>query len=179
MNKIFGNSKGDTMTKAKFIANGIENRKPTEQGFAERIDRTKTYLSYGMTKGEIKVELKREFGVNHRTVERYLARARDILLAELREDRESHKAKSLGFYHSVFNDPDASIRDKIRAQQRIDFMLGLYTDTNPASTVTATEHLSRSEIEQAIESMAASLFEHLTPSAKDNVLKPQSSPELP
>jgi hypothetical protein len=167
------------MTKAKSSVNRSKNRKPTEQEHAERINRTKTYLSIGMTKGEIKKELKREFGVNHRTVERYLARAREIIIFELRENKDSHAARSLGFYRSVLSNPNACIRDKLRAQQRIDFMLGLHTDTNPASTVTATEHLSRSEIEQAIESMAASLFEHLTPSAKDNVLKPQSSPELP
>jgi hypothetical protein len=64
------------MTKSKSVANGIENRRPTEREFALRINRTKTYLSYGMTKSEIKIKLKREFGVNHRTVERYLARAR-------------------------------------------------------------------------------------------------------
>lgn len=58
MNKVIGNSQGDTMTKSKSVANGSKNRKPTEQEFAERIHRTKTYLSYGMTKGEIKVELK-------------------------------------------------------------------------------------------------------------------------
>lgn len=147
------------MTEAKSSVNRSKNRRPTEQEHAERINRTKTYLSSGMTKGEIKKELNREFGVNHRTVERYLARAREILIFELRENNDSHAARSLGFYRSVLGNPNVSIRDQIRAQERIDFMLGLHTDTNPPSTVGATEYLTRVEIEQAIDDLEKCLLE--------------------
>jgi len=96
-----------------------------EDQLEERIELTYRLLSDGMRKSDIKRALRDAYGVCARTAENYLARARELQLLDLREERDVHRGASLAFYRRILTDPTAKITDKILAQKRIDDLLGL------------------------------------------------------
>jgi hypothetical protein len=56
--------------------------------------------------------------------------AREALIADLTRGRQALRADALGFYESVLADPKVAIRDKVKAQERIDKLLGLEDKSN-------------------------------------------------
>jgi hypothetical protein len=115
-------------------------RRPTAAELDERLELTYRLLAAGARKSAVKRALRQRFGpLHHTTAERYLRRARERMLIELREDRESHRAAAYGFYRSVIADPRASIRDRLAAA-RIDKLLGLEIKF-PASPLALLEAL--------------------------------------
>jgi hypothetical protein len=97
----------------------------TQQEKQLRLDLVLHMLTHGHTKGEIKEACRDQFASSYRTTERDIATARDLLMAELDETREAMLARSLSLYRSILNDPRASLLDKVRAQKRIDKIMGL------------------------------------------------------
>jgi hypothetical protein len=125
----------------------------------ERARLTASLLGQGRTKGDIKKALATKYNVDHHTAERYLGRAREILLAELRETRDYHKSSALEFYRSVLVNSEATIRDKIAAQKRIDFILGLHAPSRVAVTDTDGNDIDPSEIDSKIVALLAQINE--------------------
>lgn len=82
-------------------------------------------LSRGKTTGEIKRMIHVEYGLKPRSVEPYLRRAREAMRAETGKSVEDLRTESYYYYRSVLQDPEASHRDKLRARERIDKLLGL------------------------------------------------------
>lgn len=76
-------------------------------------------------KGTIKRTLAEQFGLSARSIETVFARAREEALAEFGKPKAEHQSDSLEFYQTVIRDPKASNKDKIRAQEGIDRLLGL------------------------------------------------------
>ncbi|HAI10602.1 MAG TPA: hypothetical protein DCM28_02785 [Phycisphaerales bacterium] len=99
--------------------------KPTQKEKEHRIAKVLKMLVDGYTKGEIKRECRERFDASARTVERYLQQARNLLIEELEEPIEAIKARSLTLYRSIINDRKATLLDKVRAQKRIDKIMGL------------------------------------------------------
>lgn len=131
----------------------------TDEEIEERIQFTLGLLAQGFFKSTIKKMVREKFGdVDARTVEFYLSRSREILVEALRQDRESHKSSALGFYQSVLTDPEVKIGDKIRAQSRIDFILGLNSPAKVSFTDADGKTLGRNEVETAIDSLAEGLL---------------------
>ena len=52
------------------------------------------------------------------------------MLADLTRGRQTHRADALAFYESVLADPSRTVRDKVKAQERIDKLLGLEDKSN-------------------------------------------------
>ena len=132
-------------------------RTPVDE-LEERVRLTRDLLSKGLYKGQIKKVLKEKYGVDHTTVETYLLRAREILLAELNQARDVHKSDALAFYKSILTDPKATVGNKINAQKRIDFILGLHAPTRVAFTDANGRTLGRNEVEAAVDNLAEGLF---------------------
>lgn len=113
----------------RIAGNGPEKRRrkpgPAPKITEEAIQMAEMALSRRIHKGSIKVLLKREFGIEHRSCERVLARARERLLERTDRPKEDHRADAYAFYDSVLRDKNAKVRDKILAQKRIDSLLGL------------------------------------------------------
>jgi hypothetical protein len=99
-------------------------RIPTEE-LEERIDFAYKLLCRRLYKSDIKRALKQRYSMPARTCEDYIARARERIVAETGESKPEHRAKSLAFYESVLADPEEKAADRIRAQERIDKLLGL------------------------------------------------------
>ncbi len=110
----------------------MAGRKPTTEEIAERIELCRSLLLRRVPKATIKKAFRQRFGagIDHGTVERYLTRAREAMLADLTRRRQTHRAGALAFYESVLADHTASVRHKVKAQERIDKLLGLEDKSN-------------------------------------------------
>jgi hypothetical protein len=110
----------------------MKGRKPSVEEVAERIELCRSMLLRRVPKATIKKAFRQRFGqdIDHGTIERYLTRAREAMLVDLTRGRQNHRAGSLAFYESVLADHNASLRDKVKAQERIDKLLGLEDKSN-------------------------------------------------
>jgi hypothetical protein len=52
------------------------------------------------------------------------------MLDDLTRGRQTHRAGALALYESMLADPNVAIRDKVKAQERIDKLLGLEDKSN-------------------------------------------------
>jgi hypothetical protein len=110
----------------------MKGRRPTTEEVAERIELCRSLLLRRVPKATIKKAFRQRFGgdIDHTTIERYLLRAREAMLEDLTRGRQTHRAGALAFYESVLADHSASLRDKVKAQERIDKLLGLEDKSN-------------------------------------------------
>ena len=90
-----------------------------------RVYRAVELLATCKHKHEILDALKTEYGVCRRQAERYLRSARIVSVEAIKGDREALVADAYATYKAIVTDPSAENRDKIRAQEAIDRLLGL------------------------------------------------------
>jgi hypothetical protein len=110
------------MTRRK---DGAKPVRPTKAQIEERIQACVKLLSQGKRKEEIKKAVMRQYDVVARTVEVYLSRARVILLKQSQKSATEHRADSYALYLEIASDTKAARRDRIKARERIDKLLGL------------------------------------------------------
>ena len=84
-------------------------------------------LGRGYHNSDIEPAITKKFEISHRSVERYITRARREMREEVENYLEHHRVDSFFFYRSVIENPKAVERDRIRARERIDKLLGLDT----------------------------------------------------
>ncbi len=63
--------------------------------------------------------------ISPRTLETVISAARANILAGTGRDREEHRAESLALYQAVIRNPGTAAKDRTRAQECIDRLLGL------------------------------------------------------
>jgi hypothetical protein len=56
--------------------------------------------------------------------ERVIARAREILVSRVRAGHEDTKSDAVAFYEAIIRSPAVEPRDKVRAQERLDWIFG-------------------------------------------------------
>ena len=100
----------------------------------EHVHLAEAMLSRRFTKGQVKELLRKHFEaknetVSPRTLETILARARENLVERSGKPRELHRDDAYHFYTSVLQAKDATHVARIRAQERIDKLLGLEAPT--------------------------------------------------
>lgn len=122
-----------------------KSKKPTREEHAERIDTCRLLLTARQPKHAIKRAMTERYGIGARTCERYLSRARAILLKELDGTPDGHKADAYLFYSSIISDKNESSRDRIKAQERIDKLLGLEGPIKFAQTDTQGNDITTPE----------------------------------
>lgn len=99
--------------------------KPSQTDIDERVNYIIDCLCDGMKDGDIIRDCKVRYDVTARTIATYLSRAREKMVDETKESRAAHRIKRLEWYHAVVDNPDVQWRDRIRAAERIDKLLGL------------------------------------------------------
>jgi hypothetical protein len=109
---------------------GAESRpisKPTAEQIAERVEYVARLLRGQLPKYRIRELFRARYGshVHWRTVDNYVVRAREAIRREEGIDPKREKQSSLDVYRSIVSDPEATRREKILAQERIDKLLGL------------------------------------------------------
>ena len=105
----------------------MTQRRSSVAEYHERIEFVRKLLVQRHPKYTIKKLVRLKYGadLSYVSIEGYLTRARELLIEVLDEKRRPHRAKALAFYESILNDPKTTARDKIKAQARIDKLLGL------------------------------------------------------
>lgn len=82
-------------------------------------------LSEGWKKHQVYGVLKEKYGIRSWQCQKYVTRARRYLHDLAQKSRDQAKGESLEFYLSVVRDQTADIETRLRAQARIDKILGL------------------------------------------------------
>lgn len=103
------------------MAYGANQRREMEQ----RVHVTRRLIAQGLYKHEIQTILQNKYGIQFRQTARYIARARQMLLAHLHKTTADHRAYSLAWYREMVRDKTLPARDRILAAKRIDELLGL------------------------------------------------------
>ena len=146
-----------TTRKAKRTKKSTVPEKPTKASMEQRISFTANLLVQGLYKHQIKEALRKEFGVSPRTMETYLARAREILKEEASLSREQMRAESYARCLSVMQKQEARPQDILRAQERIDSVFGLTAPKRIAVTDTDGNDINSPEALERLQAIADSL----------------------
>lgn len=111
----------------------------------ERVELVRTLLCSRYPKYKIKRLLKERYDVCPRTVENYLARARRELVEATGQGKDEHVADAYAFYLSILENRETATRDKLKAQERMDKLLGLEMPQKFAATDTRGNDLNADE----------------------------------
>lgn len=114
-----------------------ETVRPTRGQEEAREDYAFELLSRALHKSQIKTLFQKKFDCSARTVERYLARARARMIELSGKSKEEHRQEALAFYLSCLRHPEATVKEKVYARERIDKLLGLDA---PQQVQQKTEH---------------------------------------
>lgn len=115
--------------------------KPTKAEHRKRLELVRNLLGRGLYDGEIKAIVGKRYGIKFRTVQRYLARAREDIRRETGRDFETLRGEAYETYRSIVSDQDAKPIERIKARERIDRLMGLEAPTKVAPTTVAGEDL--------------------------------------
>jgi hypothetical protein len=91
----------------------------------ERVELCRKLLASHASESDVERALVQKFGVGRRQARRYLAAARRAMLVAAERSREVHLAEAYAFYRSLAANADAKDADRIKAQERIEKLLGL------------------------------------------------------
>ena len=98
----------------------------------ELISLAEDLLARRFSKGDVKRLLTARYvkdnpkgRISPRTLEVVISAARANILGGTGRDREEHRAESLALYQSVIRSPGVAPKDRIRAQECVDRLLGL------------------------------------------------------
>lgn len=138
---------------------GSKHSRSTHKSFEERIEVARKLLSARMRHGDVKRYLKNTYGVATRQAETYIARARKLMREETGRPKDEHVADSYAFYCSVIADPNASHKDKLRAQELLDKLLGLPVPFRIAQTDSKGNDLTPDAARAEFDRIAAILRE--------------------
>jgi len=107
-------------------------KRPTREELAERVELARHLLAMGCRKSYIKKRLRKKYGdLDHATIERYLTRAREEILAATGVPRPEHRGWSLAFYGAIRSNLRFGAKERLKAQERIDKLLGLEDKSPP------------------------------------------------
>lgn len=109
-------------------------RRPTKQEQEERQALCNDLLHKGLRASQIKRLCADRWGVDSRSVEAYLSRARAALVAEIGEDKAGLRANAYAVYRGVVADVSQPAVVRLRAQENIDRLLGLSAPTKVSVT---------------------------------------------
>lgn len=132
--------------------------KPTRAEYRERVDICRQLLCAHQTDGAIKKAVAVRYDISTRSVERYLRRARDILLDEINKTPDEMRSMSYETYRKIISDPNAHQHNIIAAQKQMDKLFGLNGPIKVAQTDTEGNDLnSLSEARDEISAILSAL----------------------
>src|SRR5262249_29090926 len=110
-----------------------DRQHPDREEMRSRVDFACHLLARRLYKSDMIRLMKRRFSITARTCERYLSRARKVRAAERAKRKgmtpeqlqETHRADSEDFWEAVIRGADASLRDRMHAQEMLDWLRGL------------------------------------------------------
>lgn len=109
----------------------LSKRAVTREEVEKRVDSLVTILANtpNLTRYKLHTVYCAKWKVHYSTVDRYLELAKKELLDRMGRKKEEFTANSVAFYESVISDRRAQYKDRLRAQARLDELLGLKSPT--------------------------------------------------
>ena len=98
---------------------------PTREEMDSRLNEIVTRMGKGQTLGQINQWLKAEFGLSTRSCANYLSRARKRILEKTGRTEEDMRVEALAFYEGVRGTETNGMFYRMKAQERIDSLMGL------------------------------------------------------
>lgn len=126
-------------------------KRPDSDETQSRVEYTAFLLARRIYKSDIKRLLMRKYNIKARMCEIYISKAKELLIQDSGQTREQHRLQSLRFYESVLGGPDAELRDRMWAQERIDRLLGLEAPAQHEHDVSVTGDFMLNIIESVVE----------------------------
>lgn len=100
--------------------------KPDDEEMEERVEFMSKLMALDLRKGHLRREFQKQYGpVSHQTLSRYESRARARNLESLNRPKPEWVSESIEYYREIAQDPATEPRDRIKARERIDKLLGL------------------------------------------------------
>ena len=87
--------------------------------------------------GEIKRLFAKHYGTTPRAAERFITDAYDQIRDEVNRDPTEHKADSYEFWRRIVANDALNLRERMRAQEQLDKILGTHAPMKTANTDTA------------------------------------------
>jgi len=110
----------------KHLATDKPRRKPTKLEVWERLDFVAHLLAQGVGTHAIKRQFRAQFGdLSESCARQYLASARERLVRESNQPREAHITEALAFCKAMRSDQNVAPRDRLKAQELLNELLGL------------------------------------------------------
>lgn len=109
--------------------------RPTRSDERDRVELCRKLLALRASECDVERAAMQQFGVGRRKARRYLALARRAMSAAAGRSRDEHVAEAYAFYGSLIADRHAKDADRLKAQERIEKLLGL----DPASAGESAE----------------------------------------
>jgi hypothetical protein len=135
-------------------------KRATDAELEEIIDFTRDCIAKRLRPSTIKMAIRTRFGeCDHRTIGTYIARAREQLLIEVAKGKHILRSEQKEFYESIIGDPDEKTRERLRAAERLDALMGLQDNTLQNPVVGFLESLPpnlRRAVSQAIDAELSS-----------------------
>ncbi len=99
---------------------------PTNEQLEERISFVYEELLSGTRTGSIKKHFRQKFGeADHCTILRYIGRAKEILFSEMANGKNEARVMKSAFYQRIYGDTMVPLKDRLRASELDDKILGL------------------------------------------------------
>lgn len=130
---------------AKFGAMRSTGERPTKAEKQFRIELAAEMLAKGYSKASIKKTFRERWKLSARTIERYLQRARDMMLSESNLSIDELTAESVLFWKSRMRDPKLPPREQSKARENLDKIFGLYKPQKLAITNSAGDDIDEDE----------------------------------
>lgn len=111
---------------------GEEPKKTRLEQHQVKLRLVRALINEGMLPGEIKRRFAKQFDLTPRAAEKYMTEAYSQLRAEL--GSEEHKCRSYAFWSAQVADTKNSLRERYRAQENLDRVLGNHSPTKQATT---------------------------------------------
>lgn len=86
-------------------------------------------LAQGFYKGQVKKHMRAKYGLSTPQINKYISRARKHLHAQAQADRDEMRGASLAFYRRIARNKNLEMKDRLKAQERVDKILGLEAPT--------------------------------------------------
>lgn len=120
-----------------------EPKKPTRAELTDQKQRlVRLMIDKRTPVGEIKRLFAKQFGTTPRAAERFITEAYAQIRSEVGRDPAEHKADSYQFWLKIVMSDKAPLKDRMRAQENLDRILGNHAPIKTANTDQAGRDIS-------------------------------------
>lgn len=134
---------------------------------ARKLQRVRELLELRLPLMDVKRMFAQEFACSQRSAERYIAKCYQSFRWDTEKSVDDQRAAAHAFYLGIARDTTNSTRDRLRAQERIDKLLGLeaplqFRALDQSGRDDATPAVSQAEIRIQVTEAIAKVLTHAT-----------------